>query len=84
MGTTLMTMSSQKQRSEPRIEPIPEELDSAQAKLVYLCLEATGGATADDLGDLLTMKQLSILSLLNTLSSEDLIERRGEEYVVAN
>ncbi|ELZ16172.1 hypothetical protein C477_16800 [Haloterrigena salina JCM 13891] len=77
-------MSSQKQRPEPRIEPIPEELDSAQAKLVLLCLEATGGATVDDLGDLLAMKKLSILSLLNELSSEDLIERRGEEYVVAN
>ncbi|NUB93946.1 MarR family transcriptional regulator [Haloterrigena sp. SYSU A558-1] len=77
-------MSSQKQRPEPRIEPIPEELDSAQAKLVFLCLEATGGATVDDLGDLLAMKKLSILSLLNELSSENLIERRGEEYVVAN
>ncbi|WP_126665062.1 MarR family transcriptional regulator [Haloterrigena salifodinae] len=77
-------MSSQKQRPEPQIEPIPEELDSAQAKLVFLCLEATGGATVDDLGDLLAMKKLSILSLLNELSSENLIERRGEEYVVPN
>ena len=77
-------MSSQKRRSESRIEPIPDELDSAQAKLVFLCLEATGGATVDDLGDLLAMKKLSILSLLNELSSENLIERRGEEYVVAN
>ncbi len=79
-----MTMSSQEQRSRSRIEPVPDDLDSAQAKLVYLCLEATGGATADDLGDLLAMKQLSILSLLNTLSSDGLIEQRGEEYVVAN
>ncbi|WP_339106481.1 MarR family transcriptional regulator [Haloterrigena salinisoli] len=77
-------MSSQEQRSRSRIEPVPDDLDSAQAKLVYLCLEATGGATADDLGDLLAMKQLSILSLLNTLSSDGLIEQRGEEYVVAN
>ncbi|QRV17550.1 MarR family transcriptional regulator (plasmid) [Haloterrigena salifodinae] len=77
-------MSSQKQQPEPQIEPIPEELDSAQAKLVFLCLEATGGATVDDLGDLLAMKKLSILSLLNELSSENLIERRGEEYVVPN
>lgn len=77
-------MSSQKQRSDPRIEPVPDQLDSTQAKLVYLCLEATGGATADELGDLLAMKQLSVLSLLNTLSSDDLVEQRGEEYVVAN
>ena len=79
-----MTMSSQKQRPSPELEPVPETLDSSQAKLVYLCLEATGGATPEDLGELLAMKQLSILSLLNTLSSEELIERRGDEYVVAN
>ncbi|UHQ95423.1 MarR family transcriptional regulator [Haloterrigena alkaliphila] len=77
-------MSSQKYRSDPRIEPVPNQLDSTQAKLVYLCLEATGGATADELGDLLAMKQLSVLSLLNTLSSDDMVEQRGEEYAVAN
>ena len=77
-----MTMRSQKQQSQ--IEPVPDQLDSTQAKLVYLCLEATGGATAEDLGELLSMKQLSILTLLNTLSSYDLVERRGDEYVVTN
>ena len=77
-------MSSQKRRSTPRIEPVPDQLDSTQAKLVYLCLEATGGATADELGDLLAMKQLSVLSLLNTLSGQGLVERHGTEYVVAN
>ena len=84
----MLTMSSQKHRPsldpERELEPVPETLDSCQAKLVYLCLEATGGATVDDLGELLAMKKLSILSLLNTLSSQDLVEQRGAEYVVAN
>lgn len=77
-------MSSQKQRSTRKIEPVPETLESAQAKLVYIYLEATGGATVDDLGSTLAMKKLSILSILNTLSSAGYVERRGEAYVIAN
>ena len=77
----MVTMSSQKERPRPQIEPVPDQLESAQAKLVYLCLEATGGATVDDLGELLAMKKLSILSILNTLSGTGLVEQRGDEYV---
>lgn len=79
-----MTTRSQNPDTTPRLEPLPDDLDSSQAKLVYLSLEATGGATVDDLGELLEMKKLSILSILNTLSSAGLVDRRGEEYVVSH
>ncbi|MDQ2052114.1 MarR family transcriptional regulator [Natronolimnohabitans sp. A-GB9] len=75
-------MSSQEYRLSSDVEPVPDELESAQAKLVYLCLEATGGATVDDLGEFLAMEKLSVLTLLQTLSNAGLIEQRGEEYVV--
>jgi len=80
----LMTMSSQKQRPKRQLEPVPDDLDSAQAKLVYVSLETVGSATVDDLGALLSMKKLSILSILNTLSSAGYVDQRGEEYVVSN
>lgn len=77
-------MASQKHRTTSPIESVPDDLDSAQAKLVYVYLEATDGATVDDLGATLAMKKLSILSILNTLSSAGYVERHGDEYVVAN
>lgn len=67
-----------------RIEQLPTELDSAQSKLVYLSLEATGGATATDLTDILNMQKLCVLSVLSSLSSEGLIEKRDAEYVPAS
>lgn len=79
-----MTMRSRKSDQTPRPEPLPDDLDSSQAKLVSLSLEATGGATVDDLGALLEMKKLSILSVLNTLSGAGLVDRRGDEYVVSH
>ncbi|MBZ6495364.1 helix-turn-helix domain-containing protein [Natrinema longum] len=71
-------------RTTDRLGHVPAELGSAQSKLVYLTLEATGGATATDLSELLAMRKLSVLSVLSSLESEELIERTESEYVVAN
>ena len=75
-------MESHERRAE-RLAPIPEEIESPRAKLVYLWLEAADGATVDDLGTALAMKKIDILSVLNSLSSAGLVERDGDEYVVA-
>ncbi|WP_436346626.1 MarR family transcriptional regulator [Natronorubrum sp. FCH18a] len=66
------------------ISQLPTEIESPQGKLVYLYIEATGGASADELGQILTMKKISILSVLSSLSSADLVEKRNDEYVLAN
>ncbi|SIS00531.1 hypothetical protein SAMN05421809_3292 [Natronorubrum daqingense] len=79
----MVTMSSQEHRPAPLIDPIPSDLDSTQAKLVYLYLEATDGATIDDLGATLSMSKLSILSILNTLSSAGHVDRANGEYVIS-
>ncbi|WP_049925256.1 hypothetical protein [Halopiger goleimassiliensis] len=76
-------MKSQKSREAPQIERIPEAISSPQAKLIYLCLEATGGATVDDLEETLALKKIDILSVLNSLQGDGLVEQDGEEYVVA-
>ena len=63
------------------ISALPTELNSPQGKLVYLYLEATGGATVDELEQVLAMKKIGILSVLNSLSSQNLVEKRDETYV---
>ncbi|WP_247004930.1 MarR family transcriptional regulator [Halosolutus gelatinilyticus] len=74
----------QQHRLSPEaIEPIPDDLESAQAKLVYLYLSATGGATADEMSETLSMKKIAILSLLETLASAGHVEERDDAYVVA-
>ncbi|MXV63279.1 MarR family transcriptional regulator [Natronorubrum sp. JWXQ-INN-674] len=68
-------------RANNEISQLPTDLASPQGKLVYLYLEATGGATVDELGQVLTMKKIAILSVCNSLSSQGLIEKRDGEYV---
>ncbi|MFC6717210.1 hypothetical protein ACFQGT_06040 [Natrialbaceae archaeon GCM10025810] len=67
-----------------RIDPIPETIESTQGKLVYLLLDVADGATVDDLSEILSMKKISILSVLRTLANEGLVEERGSEYVVSS
>ncbi|MHC3439093.1 MarR family transcriptional regulator [Natrialbaceae archaeon A-gly3] len=74
-------MQTQKQQSTEQLDPVPETLDSPQSKLVYIYLDATGGATVDDLNQILAMKKISILSILSSLSSEDLVEKNDGTYV---
>ena len=66
------------------IDRLPTELDAAESKLVYLYLEATGGATLSDLNRTLSMRKMSILSILNALSNEGLVEKRGPEYAATS
>lgn len=61
-------------------QQLPTELDSPQAKLVYLYLEAADGATASDLTEALSMKKIAILSVLNSLSSQGLVEKDDATY----
>ncbi|WP_254765065.1 helix-turn-helix domain-containing protein [Natrinema marinum] len=77
-------MTSQKPHPTTRIDPVPDDLESARAKLVYIYLDAADGATAEELGEILAMKKINILSVLNSLSSAGYVERLDAEYVVAN
>jgi len=63
---------------------VPSELDSAQAKLVHFYLEASEGATATDLHQSLGLPKLAILSVINSLASQGLVEQFDAEYVTAD
>ncbi|MEY7847641.1 MarR family transcriptional regulator [Natrarchaeobius sp. A-rgal3] len=76
-------MSPQEHAPVERIEPVPDQLESAQAKLVYFYLETTGGATVDELSETLSLKKIDALSVLHSLRSVGLLEKDGSEYVVA-
>ena len=60
---------------------IPAEIDSTGSKLVYLYLHATEAATIEELQSSLHMKQLALFPYLETLTSEGLVERDGQQYV---
>ncbi|AGB32449.1 hypothetical protein C488_12333 [Natrinema pellirubrum DSM 15624] len=62
---------------------IPTDLDSARAKLVYLYLAATDGATADDLCDDLAVTKGAVLSITGTLRERGYLERRDGRYELA-
>ncbi|ELY64127.1 MarR family transcriptional regulator [Natronococcus jeotgali] len=74
----------EQQLATTQLDPLPDQLDSPQAKLVYLYLEASGGATATDLNEVLAMKKIAVLSVLNCLEGEGLVEKNDAEYVVCN
>lgn len=74
----------EQQLATTQLDPLPDQLDSPQAKLVYLYLEASGGATATDLNEVLAMKKIAVLSVLSCLEGESLVEKNDAEYVVCN
>lgn len=82
-GDGVDTMIEQTHPS-PEISQLPTDVKSPQGKLVYLYIDATGGATADEMGQILSMKKIGILSVLNSLSSAGLVEKRDDRYVLAN
>ncbi|WP_129113362.1 helix-turn-helix domain-containing protein [Halegenticoccus tardaugens] len=62
--------------------PIPGELRSPRAKLVYLYLSTHGAATITELQEGLRMKKLSLYSVLRTLRERGLVGRDAERYVL--
>jgi DNA-binding IclR family transcriptional regulator len=62
------------------IEPLPDEIDSASAKLVYFYLDRAGEATVSELSGALGMKKLGLYSVLGTLDGRGLVEHEGETY----
>lgn len=79
---TIIKSKMQQQFTTDQLTPLPTKIRSPQGKLVYFYLEATGGATLNELNETLAMKKMAILSVLNSLSSHDLIEKDGNTYVL--
>ena len=76
-------MSVQQAVAKPTFEPLPENLTSPRAKLVYFFLKTAGSATVDEIQGTLDMQKIALLSVLKSLSKDGLVERDGNEYVCA-
>lgn len=60
---------------------LPTDLNSPQAKLVYLYLETAEGATLREISDALSMKKMAALSVTKSLTAQGLIEKGDDRYV---
>lgn len=63
---------------------LPEALDTADAKLVYLYLHTKTNATIDELHAALGLKKITLYPLLRTLTATDHVDRSGALYVCQN
>lgn len=62
---------------------VPDDLESATAKLVYLYLDVREEATADDVCDALGVNKGTVLAIVRTLRERDHVRRVDDRYVVA-
>lgn len=62
---------------------VPHSVDSPRGKLVYLYLDAAGGATRTEIQDELNLKAMTLFSTLRTLREAGLVRREDGEYVTA-
>lgn len=62
---------------------LPDELQSARGKLVYLYLVQSEGATLADLKADLDLGALTVYSVLKTLRERGLVRREEDRFVTA-
>lgn len=60
---------------------LPETLNTAGSKLVYLYLKIETEATINELHMALGMKKITLYSLLQTLTATELVDQEGAMYV---
>jgi len=60
---------------------VPSDLSADGTKLVYLYLQVSGESTLEELNQSLEMKSISLLPILNTLQSKELVDRQAEYYL---
>lgn len=70
-------MSVQEQRPG---SSLPDDLESPRAKLVYLYLASTDGASLTDLQEGVGLKRITLYSILRTLRERELVSRDGDRY----
>jgi predicted transcriptional regulator len=76
-------MSVHEPLGEPSIGALPGELDSPRAKLVYLYLDVTNGASLEEIQETLDLKKITLFSILDSLDGRDMIDQDGEHYALA-
>ena len=62
---------------------VPTDLESARAKLVYLYVAVSDGATVEEICQDLSIGTGTALTITKTLRSREYVSRQGDQYVVA-
>ncbi|NHN48269.1 TrmB family transcriptional regulator [Halostella sp. JP-L12] len=62
---------------------LPTELNSPCAKLVYLYVSVTGETTVDDVQDALDLQKITLFGVLDTLTSQGVVEKTGDRVAAA-
>ncbi|WP_251342160.1 TrmB family transcriptional regulator [Haloplanus halophilus] len=60
---------------------VPDGLNSAESKLVYVFLAAAEGATVEELHEALDLRKITLFPVLDTLAEREVIDRDGARYV---
>lgn len=68
------------QMSRERIT-VPEELESARAKLVYVYLEIAGDASLEEMTDDLDIPAITLCRILHALDEKGIVGRAGGRFV---
>lgn len=82
-GIVGCTMSTQRAALRPTTDPIPAELASPTAKLIYLYLDTTGRSTVDEMQQSLDIPKLALFSVLGSLTDSGLVECDGDCYAAS-
>ena len=77
------TMSTQRAVLRQTTEPIPTQLTSPTAKLIYLYLDTTGQSTVDEMQQSLDIPKLALFSVLGSLTDSGLVECDGGCYAAS-
>lgn len=67
--------------TEPR-RPVPAEIASPNGKLVYLTLLTSRGMSLEELQETLSLRKITLLAVLASLSDADLIDRKDDQWVI--
>ncbi|WP_135820409.1 helix-turn-helix domain-containing protein [Halostella litorea] len=76
-------MSTQQAIQQSTDAALPTELESPRAKLVYLYLSDAGETTVDDVQSSLGLRKMTLFGVLDTLSTQGYVERRGDTVAAA-
>lgn len=76
-------MSTQRAALRQTTEPIPAEVTSPTAKLIYLYLDSTGQSTIDEMQRSLDLPKLALFSVLGSLADDGLVECDGDCYAAS-
>lgn len=68
----------------PPTTSMPDELASPRAKLVYLYLTTTQGATIEELQTGLDLPKIALYTIVRTLRERELVEQDGERVTVSS